>query len=135
MENTNIWEGTNLNPCPVVAKTYGLNNYVDATDACYRSCYRNLEVTPDDMMKTGCGMNCQRCGIDLSRLNGVDPYVIKLVKPPNWIEPNLFRQGYATYKDVNKAYSYCVQNCKLVQNPQECQKNCFVDAKSIYLNK
>ena len=137
MQNDKIWEGTNLNPCPITSKLAGYQNYKEATDACYRSCYRNLEVTPTDMMNTGCGMNCQRCGIDLLRLNGKDPFQVELVKPPNWLEPNFFRYGMAQYKDVNKAYLYCNQECgkKGIRNPQECRSNCYIDAMSTYLNK
>ena len=137
MQYDKIWEGTNLNPLPVTAKVFGYNNYKEATDACYRSCYRNLETTPDDMMNTGCGMNCQRGGIDLLRLNGKNPFQTELVKPPYWLEPNFFRYGMIKYRDINQAYSYCNKQCHMkgINNPGECKQNCYIDAMSTYLNK
>lgn len=134
MENSQVWKGMNLNPGPVTAKVYGYNNMVDANNACYRSCYRNLALNPTDLMNTGCGMNCQRVGIDLIKLNNRNPDVLKLVPPPFWIEPNYFRQGMAKYQDVNQAYNYCNQSCDMYRYPQECKKNCFIDANSIFIN-
>lgn len=134
MENSQVWKGTNLNPGPITAKIYGYENMVGANDACYRSCYRNTGVNPTDMMSTGCGLNCQRVGIDLIKLNGRNPDVLRLVKPPFWIEPNYFRQGMAIYKDVNKAYQYCQNSCDSYRYPGDCKQNCFIDANSVYIN-
>ena len=132
--NKDVFEGTNLNPCPISVKMNGVRNYVGASDDCYRSCYRNLGAQ-NNVLNTQCVLNCQKCGFDLSWANGKRPENLPIVPPPFWIQPNYFRQGFGHYKNVDKAYSFCNQMCLKSNNPSECQRNCFIDANSVYYNK
>jgi hypothetical protein len=129
--NQQVFSGTLLNPCPVSVNMNGVKNYVGSLDDCYRSCYRNLGAQTN-VLNTGCALNCQKCGYNLSLANLRRPATLPLVPPPFWIEPNYFRQGFAHYKNVNQAYTYCNEMCKTTRNPGDCQKNCFIDANSIF---
>lgn len=136
MENSELYKNMILNPCPISSQ---MNEYqmVGSNDDCYRSCYRNLgpNADPTALMNSGCALNCQRCGVDLVRLNGRHPDQLRLVPPPFWMQPGYFREGLVKYGNISQAYKYCNLACNNYKYPGECKKNCYIDAHAVFPSK